>query len=162
MATAKEVMCARLRKRIVDPRKSDTRIALQEYRRLGCTGSVSLKGLGGTTLVESLTEAILKYKDAIAKNPEVAAQFKESTAYVQSMASQLAKVMAAGKVPTPDDESWITDAITEINTARYRIEGKTEKSSGWLSVVVFAALIGGAWYFSRPKPPLAGMRRRRR
>jgi len=161
MATAKEAQCERLRKRMTDPRSVTTRIALQEYRRLGCKGGVSLKGLGGKSLAESLQEAILSYRDAIAAHPEIAGQFKESTEFVNYAAGQLAKFTMMGKVLSSSEEAWMADAITQINTSRYRIEGKTEKSSGWLSVVAVAAVIGGVWYFSRPSPPLSGMRRRR-
>lgn len=141
--------------RIEDERLGSMRgskTALRELREL-CKRkgvNISLKGLlTPKSLLESLAEAIAAYRAAAAANPAIAANMQQSTAFVDSAAADLARLVSMGKPLTEEESQRISNAITTVNEARYDIENKLEKRSGFAGLAFLAVVIGAGWYLAR-------------
>lgn len=130
--------------------KTALRALRDQCKRKGV--NISLKGLfTPKSLLESLAEAIEKYRAVLAENPSFVPQMTDSTAFADRWAKELARLISVGKPLTEQESQDMTDAITEINVARYRIQNKTQKSAPWATVGILAVVIGAAWYFGRER-----------
>lgn len=109
------------------------------------------------SLVASADEAVRAYTKALAANPDKAAQFADSTKFVKYVAGNLLRTarvrISRGMALTEEEAKTLANAITEINTSRYALEGRGG-GMPWLTVLALGGVAAAFWYFNREKNTL--------